>query len=93
MLNRIHAVLIASALAAGAAAPAFASGPRYGMTRLSNGPRPDRYVLVRTEARPAPSAPYALTGPATVRAERRLVHRWVGSRYVGPIWTTDFVAD
>jgi hypothetical protein len=91
MLNRIHAAVVATALAA--ATPALAAGPRYETRRLPNGPRPDRYVPVRTDARRKPPAPCALTGPATIRAQRRLTHRWVGPRYIGPVWTTVYVEE
>ena len=61
------------ALSAAACAASADSAPRYEYKRISQGPRPDQYVLVR--ATPVQSEqPYALTGHTErSRAERPTV--------------------
>jgi hypothetical protein len=94
MFGRIKTIALAAALAAGAVSPALASPPRYEVRRLPNGPRPDHFVFVRIDdAPPRPRAPYALTGSAPVRATRHVVQRWAGPHYIGPVWTTEYVAE
>ena len=74
MLN-VTKTLFAATIALGATACAASAdaGPRYVEKRISGGPRPDRYVLVRAE-RPTAERPYALTGQTEkARAERPAV--------------------
>ena len=57
------AALIAAALVGLTGSTALADHGRYETRRISNGPRPDQYVLVRTMHRAASAErPYALTG-------------------------------
>ena len=88
MLPRMNAfALFALLVVVGVASHAQASGPRYETRRLPNGPRPDRFMLVRVDrGRPA-APPYALTGAPTRRVERRVVQRWSGAHYIAPAWT------
>jgi hypothetical protein len=93
MLKQITLIALGAALAAGAASPALASTPGYTVRRLPNGPRPDRYVFVKNDGPRHSPAPYALTGPVQVRVTRHVVQRWAGSRYIGPAWTTEYIAE
>ena len=61
MLN-VTKLLLAGGIALSTAACASAdSAPRYEYKRISQGPRPDQYVLVRSETVRS-EQPYALTG-------------------------------
>ena len=93
MLPRIDRLVAVAAVALSLWAPAaFASVPKYQIRRVSMGPRPDQYVLVRA-GREEAARPYALTGNREVRNVRRLVPRWSGARYIGPVWVTERVAE
>ena len=95
MFGRLNQRFAAAALAASALVPAAFAGaaPQYVTTRLPMGPRPDQYVSVRVDQRKPAIAPYALTGQPEVRSERRLVQRWLGARFIGPVWVTERVTD
>lgn len=74
MLN-VTKMLFAGGIALSAAACAASAdpAPRYEYKRISQGPRPDQYVLVRSETVHS-EQPYALTGQAErSRAERPTV--------------------
>lgn len=94
MRPRINKLFAVAAVAVGIAAPAtFAGAPRYETRRVPMGPRPDQYVLVRTNADRGAVRPYGLIGDRKVRTVRRVVQRWAGSRYVGPAWVTELVVE
>ena len=94
MLGRTKKLVTVAAVAVGVLSTAtFAATPRYETRRMSMGPRPDQYVLVRTDHEKRSSASYALTGRPVVKYERKLVQRWSGGRYVGPVWVTERVAE
>jgi hypothetical protein len=87
------AIVAAVAVAAGMFSPAaLAATPKYATRRVPMGPRPDQYVLVRVSRETRSSAPYALTGRPEVRIVRRLIHRWAGPHYIGPVWVTERVS-
>ena len=91
----LKTMLIATAVAVGSI-PALASAgtpdrgsPRYELRRIPMGPRPDQYVLGRVYRQSRDEHPYRLTGHANAPAERRLVQRWAGTHYIGPVWVLD----
>ena len=78
---------IAAGLAIGLlSSTAFAdsSSARYVSKRVGMGPRPDQYTLVRVD-RDAGDRPYALTGDSERPARRRVVIRFAGPHYIGPV--------
>ena len=91
----LKTMLIAAAVAIGSA-PALASAetpdrgsPRYEMKRVPMGPRPDRYVLERIYRQGRDEHPRKLTGQIGGSAKVRLVQRWAGTHYIGPVWELD----
>jgi hypothetical protein len=66
-----HIAAVAVILTAGYASAAT-PGAKYELKRIPMGPRPDHYVLVRTDRASQDERPYALTGEREERrAERR----------------------
>ncbi len=63
--------------------------PRYELRRIPMGPRPDRYVLQRVYRAVLTERPDVSTAQARVPAKRRLVQRWAGPHYTGPVWEFD----
>jgi hypothetical protein len=72
MLNAIKGLFVAAiALGTGACTASTDSGAQYVQKRVSMGPRPDQYVLVRADQAEQADRPYALTGEAReTRVER-----------------------
>ena len=88
----LRTITLTTALALGAAAPASLAGNvRYEQRRIPGGPRADRYVPVRVDRDrdAAAERPYALTGESPRRAERKVVQRWIGSHYIGPVFVLE----
>ena len=84
MLKRLT---LAAAMVVGLFAPAALAGSsdaKYELRRQGMGPRPDRYVLVRVD-RDGGDRPYALTGDTDRPAKKRVVQRWAGPHYIGPV--------
>ena len=78
-------VALAAALVVGLLSPAALAGssnPRYELRRQGMGPRPDQYVWVRVDGG---NRPYALTGDNDRPAKKRVVQRWAGPHYIGPV--------
>ena len=94
MLARTKKLVVAAVVVAGGVLTpaAFAATPNYTTRRIPMGPRPDQYALVRTDREGRGSSPYALTGRTEVRTVRRVVQRWSGARYIGPVWVIERVA-
>lgn len=95
----LKTTLIAAAVAVGSV-PALASAgtpdresPRYELKRVPMGPRPDRYVFVRINREGRDERPEKLTGQIDASAKRKLVQRWAGTHYIGPVWELDRDAD
>ena len=85
---------LVAAVAVGVLAPtAFAGAPKYETRRVPMGPRADHYVFVRVNAERGGDRPYALTGYGEVKTVRRVVQRWSGPRYIGPVWITERVVE
>ena len=90
MFSRMNKLVAVAAVAVSALSPAaFAGGPKYVARRVPMGPRPDQYVLVRVDRDNGKIEPYALTGRPEIKSVRRVVQRWSGSRYIGPMWVTE----
>ena len=88
-------IILALAVVVGTLSSATLAGParpQYRSERVSMGPRPDQYVLVRVD-RQDRQRPYALLGTRKPSVERRLVQRWVGPRYIGPVWVSEARAE
>ncbi len=88
-------MLIAVAVAAGSVPAIVSAGtpyqgsPRYELKRVPMGPRPDQYVFERVYRLDGAERPRKLTGQTDVPAKRRLVQRWAGTHYIGPVWELD----
>ena len=65
-----HIAAIAVVLTAGYASAAT-SDAKYELKRIPMGPRPDHYVLVRTDRADQDERPYALTGEREARRAER----------------------
>jgi hypothetical protein len=79
---------LAAVVAVGLFSPAaFAdsSTPKYELKRMGMGPRPDQYVWVRVDRDTRGDRPYALTGDTERPLQRRVVQRWAGPHYIGPV--------
>ena len=86
-------VMAFTAIVVGVLSPSVAGAtPRYVTRRVSMGPRPDQYITVRVEEARS-HAPYALTGQPEIKLVRRLVQRWAGSRFIGPVWTAERITE
>ena len=68
MIKQIAAVAVV--LAAGYASAATPEA-KYELKRIPMGPRPDQYVLVRTDRADEAERPYALTGEGEARRTQR----------------------
>ncbi len=66
------------------AAFAGSPGPKYELRRQGMGPRPDQYVLVRVD-RTRGDRPHTLTTDSPRPPTRRVVIRFAGPRYIGPV--------
>ena len=78
---------LAAAVVIGLLSPAVFAGSsdaRYELRRQGMGPRPDQYMLVRVD-RGAKDRPYTLTGPSERPHTRRVVIRFAGPHYIGPV--------
>ena len=91
----LRTMLVAVTVAVGSV-PALASAgtpdrgsPRYELRRVPMGPRPDRYVLERVYRQARDGHPHKLTGQANAPVKRRVVQRWAGTHYIGPVWEID----
>ena len=81
-------VAVAAVIAVGLFSPAAmadSSSPRYELRRQGMGPRSDRYVWVRVDREARGDRPYALTGDSERPLKRRVVERWAGPHYIGPV--------
>ena len=67
-LAAVGALAMATMCSAATAAAASSS-----YVRISNGPRPDQYVLVRQPRVSSPDRPYSLTGQDGAREARRVI--------------------
>lgn len=85
--------IVVAAVVAGAslslAAAAEASRVKYELKRIPMGPRPDHYVLVRADRHKPLGAPDSVAGRQRQKTELRLVQRWAGPHYIGPVWVRD----
>ena len=86
--------IIVAAVVAGAglslAAAAEASRVKYELRRIPMGPRPDHYVLVRADRQEPAGARHAVTRPQRHKIWKlRVVQRWAGPHYIGPVWVRD----
>ncbi len=95
----LKTMLIAAAVVVGSI-PALASAgtpdrerPRYELKRVPMGPRPDRYVFERVYRQGRDEHSRELTPRTNAPAKRRLVQRWAGTHYIGPMWECDRHAD
>jgi hypothetical protein len=81
-------VALAAAVVIGLLSPAafaHSSNPRYELRRQGMGPRYDQYVWVRVDRDTRGDRPYALTGDNQRPAKRRVVEKWAGPHYIGPV--------
>lgn len=86
MFNRL--ALAAAVAVVGLLAPAAMAGssnPRYQLRRQGMGPRPDQVVWVRVERDAGGDRTSARTGDDNRPPKRRVVQRWAGRRYIGPV--------
>ena len=77
---------LAAAIVVGLLSPAALAGSsntKYELRRQGMGPRPDQYVWVRVQH--DGERPYALTGDNERPAKKRVVQRWAGPHYIGPV--------
>ena len=77
----------ATAVAVGMFSPAALAGPshsHYALRRQGMGPRPDRYVWQRVD-RGRDDHPSAVARDGDRPPKRRVVQRWAGRRYIGPV--------
>lgn len=85
-------MIVVAAVAAGSlalTACAHAAGGEYELKRIPMGPRPDYYVMVRAGRHKPLGAPDSVAGPQRQKTELRLVQRWAGPHYIGPVWVRD----
>ena len=78
---------LAAAIVVGLLSPAALAGSsdaKYELRRQGMGPRPDQYVLVRA-GHDSRDRPYALTGDGGRTGKRRVIQRWAGPHYIGPV--------
>ena len=78
---------LAAAIVVGLLSPAAMAGSsnaKYELRRQGMGPRPDQYVWVRVQ-HDGGDRPYALTGDTDRPARKRVVQRWAGPHYIGPV--------
>jgi hypothetical protein len=76
-------LMIAAATASLATATASAADWR--VTQIHQGGGRTTTVVVREHADRPTKAPYALTGQQKTKTSQRVVQRWSGPRYIGPV--------
>lgn len=83
--------LVAAIAVASLSTPAFAGSakPTFQLKRVPMGPRPDRYLYERVYDKQSDHRPRSLTGEAREPRKWRVVQRWAGPHYIGPVWMRD----
>ncbi len=80
------AVAAGSVTVPASAGTRYQGRPSYELKRAPMGPRPDQYVFERVDRQDGAERPRRPTGQTDVPAKRRLVQRWTGTHYIGPVW-------
>jgi hypothetical protein len=77
-----HLIIAAAAIGLSTAS---ASAAKWQVKQIHQGGGRTATVVVREYAKKPAKAPYALTGNQEQKKAKRVVQRWVGPHYIGPV--------
>ena len=85
-------IAFVAAIALGSLSPPAFGGsakPAFELKRVQMGPRADRYLYERVHDKQSDDRPHSPTGMANEPRKWRVVQRWAGPHYIGPVWVRD----